>query len=189
MYGSALCCHVSLLFFTWWIHIQWKTETLSFFRHTLGCFAWWWTPIKCCQSTLRRSLKCTKAKSATRSHPISTPSRTTPTETWCKVRPALLVVRILAHSLLLFIRSECLDFTIAILFETYNTSESKRHFYFTNWQQDSVESLYNNECHLCLLKWSVTAHVSRSVSGERCSLTHAPAGHTSNTILNTFKLI
>lgn len=163
------------------LHIQWKIEMFSFFRHTLGCFAWWWTPIKCCQSTLKRSLKCTKAKSATRSLPISTPSRTTPIGTWCKVRPTLLDVRILTHSLLLFIRSECLDFTIAIVFET----NPKGIFISRN----SVESLYSNECHLCLLKLSVTAHVSRSGSGKRSSCTHAPAGHTSNTILNTFKLI
>lgn len=154
------CCPLPDGFIT--LHIQWKIETLSFFRHTLGCFVWWWTPIKCCQSTLRRSLICTKAKSATRSHPISTPSRTTPIGTWCKVRPALLDVRILNHSLLLF-RSKCLDFTIAVVLETSNASESERHFYFTNWQQNSIESLYNNECHLCLLKWSVTAGGNRSL--------------------------
>lgn len=82
------CCSVLDGFIT--LHIQWKTKMLSFFRHTPGCFAWWWTHIKCCQSTLRRSLKCTKGKSATRFLPISTPSRTTLTGTWCKVRPGLL---------------------------------------------------------------------------------------------------
>lgn len=158
------CCSLIDGFIT--VHIQWKTEMLSFFRHTLGCFAWWWTLIKCCQSTLRRSLKCTKAKSAMRFLPISTPSRTTPTGTWCKVRPGLL------HVDTLLTRSECLDFTIAIVFEISNSTCSKRHFYFTNWQQNSIESPYTSELFKWtsyLLKWSVC--ISRSVSGVRGTYT------------------
>lgn len=176
----SLCCSLLDGFIT--LHIQWKTKMLSFFRHTLGCFAWWWTPIKCCQSTLRRSLKCTKAKSATRFLPISTPSLTTLTETWCKVRPGLLDIdkfsSLYKISMFGFHNSHCL--------ETSNSSASQKHFYFTNWQQNSVGSPYTSalfECHSCLLKWSVTAHISRSVSGVRSACTHVSAGHTSNAIL------
>lgn len=54
-------------------------------RHTLACSVWWWTPIKCCPFTQKRSLRCTKGRNDTRSPLISTPSLTMPTGTWCKV--------------------------------------------------------------------------------------------------------
>lgn len=54
-------------------------------RHTLACSAWWWTPIKCCPFTQKRSLTCTKGRNDTRSPLISTPSLIMPTGTWCKV--------------------------------------------------------------------------------------------------------
>lgn len=60
---------------------------------------------------------------------------------------------------------------------------------FISLTANRTESLYNTECHLCLLKWSVTARVNRSISGVRGACTHVPAGHTSNAILNTLKMI
>lgn len=58
----------------------------SALRHTLACSAWWWILTKCCPSTQRRSLKCTKERNDMNYPLISIPSLTTPTETWCKVR-------------------------------------------------------------------------------------------------------
>lgn len=54
-------------------------------RHTQVCSVWWWTPTRCCQSTLKRSLRCIRARNVTRCHHTSTPSQTMPTGTWCKV--------------------------------------------------------------------------------------------------------
>lgn len=55
-------------------------------RRTPACSAWWWTPIKCCPFTQRRSSTCTKGRNDMKSPLISTPSLIMPTGTWCKVR-------------------------------------------------------------------------------------------------------
>lgn len=59
--------------------------TVSSIRRTLVCSVWWWTPIKCCQSTQRRSLTCTRERNDMKFPLIFTPSLIMPTETWCKV--------------------------------------------------------------------------------------------------------
>ena len=55
------------------------------YRHTQGCFAWWWIPTSACQFTRRRSSTCTKARRGTKYRPMSSPSPTRPTGPCCKV--------------------------------------------------------------------------------------------------------
>lgn len=74
---KSLCFTESL---TWW-----QSDYSSVHRRTPGCSAWWWTLTRCCPSTPKRSSRCTRARNGTRCRRTSTPSRTTPTGTWCRV--------------------------------------------------------------------------------------------------------
>lgn len=170
LYGSLLCCRVSLLCFTWWIHNTSYTvenQDVIFLQTYSGLFCVVVNPYKMLPIYSEKIIEMYKGKKRHEvpPHIYSITDNAYRNMMQGEAWPAGL------HSLL-FTRSQCLDFTIAIVFEISNSTCSKRHFYFTNWQQNSIESPYTSELFKWtsyLLKWSVC--ISRSVSGVRGTYT------------------